>query len=71
MTTSNQVEAIITTTREYYEQIAALAKRTGEIEAETRILHDIINDAVISTTVPVHVLERIVHIIENKRETDQ
>lgn len=51
-----------------YEQIIALATRSGEITAEMRILNDILNDAVISTTVPIDTLERIVHIIENKRE---
>lgn len=51
-----------------YEQLIALATRSGEITAEMRILNDILNDAVISTTVPIDTLERIVHIIENKRE---
>ena len=51
-----------------YEQIIALATRSGEITAEMRILNDILNDAVISTTVPIDTLERIVHIILNKSE---
>lgn len=56
---------------EQFDQIVAKATRLGEVQEQIRIVRDLINDAVISMTIPVTVLERIVNIIENKRESDE